>query len=317
MSDKQSHKGTPYDDTFRTLLNDCTDLIIPMVNEVFGEHYTGDEKVVFHKNEHFLDRKDGGKKRITDTVFDIVSEETKHYHLECESTPDDYSILVRIFEYGAQVALDENSEIIGSQIHVSFPHAAVLMLRNGKISEKDLKIVIHTPGGDVSYTVPVMRVSDYTIDDIFDRKLLFLIPYYIFNYEDDFIAIEESSERLEKLSAVYQDIAGRLEALTVSHEISAFERNSIVKMTNTVLMNLAVKYGHIKKEVGEIMSGEVLEYEAKTIRNEGIELGREEGEEKLAVLANRLILDGRSEDLQRAFQDRDFRKELFKEYELD
>ncbi len=33
--------NTPYDDVFRTLLNDCTELIIPVVNEIFGENYTG------------------------------------------------------------------------------------------------------------------------------------------------------------------------------------------------------------------------------------------------------------------------------------
>lgn len=31
--------NTPYDDVFRTLLNDCSSLIIPMINEMFGEHY--------------------------------------------------------------------------------------------------------------------------------------------------------------------------------------------------------------------------------------------------------------------------------------
>lgn len=36
--------NTPYDDVFRTLLNDCSQLIIPIINEVFGEHFSGDEK---------------------------------------------------------------------------------------------------------------------------------------------------------------------------------------------------------------------------------------------------------------------------------
>ena len=30
--------STPYDDVFRTLLNDCRHLIIPVINEVFGEY---------------------------------------------------------------------------------------------------------------------------------------------------------------------------------------------------------------------------------------------------------------------------------------
>ena len=31
--------NTPYDDVFRTLLTDCTKLIIPIVNEIFKEDY--------------------------------------------------------------------------------------------------------------------------------------------------------------------------------------------------------------------------------------------------------------------------------------
>ena len=37
---------TPYDDVFRTLLNDCSKLIIPVINEVFEEAYTGEETIV-------------------------------------------------------------------------------------------------------------------------------------------------------------------------------------------------------------------------------------------------------------------------------
>lgn len=33
--------GTPYDDAFRTLLNDCPQLILPVLNDTFHEHYTG------------------------------------------------------------------------------------------------------------------------------------------------------------------------------------------------------------------------------------------------------------------------------------
>ena len=49
MSDgKTTSSNTPYDDVFRTLLNDCSSLIIPVINEVFGEDYRGDEEVRFY-----------------------------------------------------------------------------------------------------------------------------------------------------------------------------------------------------------------------------------------------------------------------------
>ena len=61
---------TAYDDAFRTLLNDCSELIIPVVNEVFGEHYTGKEKIIFGVNEHFFSQDvDNVKKIITDSSF--------------------------------------------------------------------------------------------------------------------------------------------------------------------------------------------------------------------------------------------------------
>jgi len=45
--------NTPYDDVFRTLLNDCSSLIIPIVNEIFHESYSGDEAVEKLKGEKF------------------------------------------------------------------------------------------------------------------------------------------------------------------------------------------------------------------------------------------------------------------------
>ena len=50
--------NTPYDDVFRTLLNDCSSLIIPVINEVFGEKYRGDEEITFYPNEHFMQGQD-------------------------------------------------------------------------------------------------------------------------------------------------------------------------------------------------------------------------------------------------------------------
>jgi len=32
-----------YDGAFRTILNDCRKLVIPIINEMFGETYTGED----------------------------------------------------------------------------------------------------------------------------------------------------------------------------------------------------------------------------------------------------------------------------------
>lgn len=46
--------NTAYDDVFRTLLVDCSELIIPVVNEVFHTDYVGDENIILYENEIFM-----------------------------------------------------------------------------------------------------------------------------------------------------------------------------------------------------------------------------------------------------------------------
>ena len=100
--------STPYDDVFRTLLNDCSGLILPVINEVFGEHYMGDEEIIFSPNEHFLNQQDGKEEeQITDTCFKVVGIKTKKYHWECQNRPDN-SMLVRFFEYDALSRIRDN-----------------------------------------------------------------------------------------------------------------------------------------------------------------------------------------------------------------
>ena len=52
--------NTPYDDAFRTLLQDCPELVIPLINELFGTDYTGQEVVLSSTNEIRMEKKRSG-----------------------------------------------------------------------------------------------------------------------------------------------------------------------------------------------------------------------------------------------------------------
>ncbi len=62
------------------------------------------------------------------------------------------------------------------------------------------------------------------------------------------------------------------------------------------------------------MGGKVLEYEAKTIKREGIEQGIEQGENKLSKLITKLMENERSQDIIRVTQDREYRNQLYEEF---
>ena len=133
--------------------------------------------------------------------------------------------------------------------------------------------------------------------------------------------------RLE-LRHTYQDIFQRLSLLEQGGVITEFTRQSIKAMIDKVAVFRAGKYAGVKKEVEEIMGGQILNYEAKDIRNSGIregisigkeagrQEGRQEGESLALKLIQLLIQQGRTDDVTRASIDPKVRQQLYKEFHL-
>ena len=285
--------NTPYDDVFRTLLTDCTELMIPVVNEIFHTHYTGKETVCLLQNEHFIKMPDGSEQeRITDSSFEIISEETapiaqvqkKRYHIECQST-EDGTMIVRMFEYDTQLAL-ENRALTSNTLTVQFPDSAIVSLRHTKNTPEEMIVKVLTPGGRVSYTVPVLKVKRYTIHELFEKKLFFLIPFHIFAYEKNFKELEENKKKLKQLEAEYASIRERLEIACQMGDLNRYAKAAILDMSRKVIEHIAVKYKNVAKGVSRTMGGKVLNYEAKDILNRG----RREGEEYTKIqIATKLL----------------------------
>ena len=257
-----------YDGAFRTILNDCRKLIIPVINEIFGETYTGEEEIQFFPNEHFIDQQDeADKERITDTNFTVFGKIPKKYHIECESSLPDGRITIRLFEYDAQIALDEG-EVTEETLTVTFPNTAVLYLRTYKKTPDKMKYVIITPGGTVQYDIPIMKVQKYSLDDIFEKRLLMLIPFYIFSHENSFPEYNSNEQKLEKLKAEYQVILERLDGLEQQGVIGAFDKRTIIELSGDVIKEIAQKYENVQKGVGDIMGGALIETSARRLKNE-------------------------------------------------
>lgn len=275
--------GNIYDGAFRTILNDCRKLIIPVINEIFHEHYTGEEEIRFFPNEHFLDQQDAAdKERIKDTNFQIIGRIAKKYHLECESSLPDGKITVRLFEYDAQIALDEG-EVTEETLTVTFPNTAVMYLRAYKKTPDKMKYVIITPGGTVQYDVPILKVQSYSLDEIFEKRLLMLIPFYIFSHEKSFSEYNNNELKLEELKAEYRIILERLDDLEKQGIIGAFDKRTIIDLSSDVINEIARKYENVQKGIGAMMRGPLIQTEARTILNRGISQGISETKKETAL----------------------------------
>ena len=264
--------NTPYDDASRTLLKRCPNLILPIINEIFNTNYAPTEKVTLLDNEFFLNRQNGNQvERITDSNFLVKS---IPYHLEFQSSTDG-TILIRIFEYDSQIAL-QNSTLEGNGLKVKFPNTALIYLRHTKNTPDEMNILIEVPGNSCGYAVPVIKVQAYSIEEMFEKHLLFLIPFHIFVYEKDFKEYDTDAKKLEQLKLIYMNIFTKLEEYVGNGVISIYEQRVIIDMSKKVLEHIAENYFNVRKGVSEIMGGKIIELEAYNILVAGEAKGRRE-----------------------------------------
>ena len=292
-----------YDDAFRTIESECDDLLIPFVNYFHNEHYDNTARIVRSRNEHFIEHPDHSEdKRITDSGFGIdFHGNRKNYHYECESGRYDDSLLVRMFEYDAQIALDQAG--LGTQyLRVEMPYSGILLLR-GKGDFEQAEIELVTPGGTVRYPIAVRRMSDLSLEGIFEKRLYLLLPFYIFNLESRLNRINEDPDELESFSDIYRDILSRLEHETEKEYLSAFSKGVIISLIHKVAYKMTMARENVQKRVGDIMGGRVLDLDIIRAHRDGVKEGMKEGiKEGIEKLADYYMEKDSSLDREKAIE---------------
>ncbi len=202
---QQLEYNTLYDDIWRTIVDRLPHLLIPLINEVFHEHYPIEELVTALQNEHMDSTAD---KVIIDTYIRI---QDKYYHLESQSNSDD-SMVIWMIEYDFLVAL-KHGQINGFEYTINYPESCVIYLRHKETTPDFLTVHVNFPGENRNdYQTPVIKAQRYGLDEIFVKRLLCLLPYHIMKYEKVWHDINEDDEKLEELIKEYQWIYSHLMA---------------------------------------------------------------------------------------------------------
>ena len=301
--------NTIFDDVFRTMIEKMPYLAVPLINEVFHTSYPQDVPIIQLRNEH---QQENGE-IITDSCLKIGD---KLYHIECQST-DDTTMAIRMIEYDFSIAV-ENAHKQGRRYRMDFPKSCVLYLRSGNNTPDFLEVEMALANGNiVLYQIPTIKLETYTKDGIFEKKLLMLLPFYIMRYEKDIHEMSENPELFQCLLNEYEEIR-----INLVKELSGADKAALYMDLNKLIIKIADYICQseevVRKGIGEVMGGKVLELESERLWAEGKAIGEVEGEargeERLSVLINRLILDGRSTEIQSVVTNAEIRKKMYKEY---
>ena len=158
-------------------------------------------------------------------------------------------------------------------------------------------------------------MADYTKDSIFEKNLLMLLPFYIMRYEKKGHDFNNNPELFQVLLNEYEEIRISLEkelTETGRSELYTDLTKLIVKIEDYIFQ----KEEDVRKGIGEIMGGKVLELESERLKAEGKAIGQAQGENRLGSLITRLIQDQRTEEIPIVSVDSKRREQLYKEYNL-
>lgn len=255
--------STIFDDVFRTIAQKMPQLLIPLINEVFHTNYSEDTDFEQLRNEHY--EKYG--KIITDSIIRIGPH---LYHIECQSKRD-ADMVIRMFEYDISIALEHTSKAEDIW-EIEFPQSCVLYVRNHRhLPEYHTAIVKFADGQQVTYQVPIIHAQKYTVNALFEKQLLILLPYHILRYEYFLKSNKTNEKKVEQLLEDYRKINQLLMETAEKEKKSGLYQNMIC-VIQEIADYIIPKDSEVRKGIGDIMGGNIL-----TLPSDYIEEGRKEG----------------------------------------
>ena len=275
MSQNQIENEKTYDSVFWTSVEHMTSYFIPLVNEAFGEHFSDQATVTLRPMKQTI--KLPGAKWIQGEVDSLATlserDITKNYHFEVQAWGD-AGYAIHIAEYAAGYAY---GSVVKTEhgADMTIPYSAVILLRSKGSMPDKLIIGIRYPGGRVTYEAPVLKMKDYSIADLFEKRLLLLLPFFGFSFVDEFERMD--AQGAGELRDTLDEIHARLTEKVRSGEMDESQKNHLIDWMQRVLQKLTVKYKNVSREVDEVMGGYILHTRTDDILDAGRAEGRTEG----------------------------------------
>lgn len=271
-----------YDAVFRNIAERMGRLIILLVNNLFGTDFKGDEELIYKPAEGTKPGTKGAQRQIrADSHFTIVDKDGKRhtFHIECQVRKDG-TIILRIAEYDLMLAFQNAVKHDDETYTVDFilPRSAIILLRSTR-GKADTWMYRFIDGDEVvlERRIEVLSVADTPLDDMFEKKLYALLPFYLFTHGDDLKRIAESDDERQQLV----EQSRRIHEYIINEEsLSAEEKIRLLQLTLQVIPAL-IRDEELRKEITDAMYPQTIELEidkyGDACRAEGRVEGRVEG----------------------------------------
>ena len=282
-----------YDSVFKTVVQKLPGLVVPLVNEAFGRSHGPDEVVELLPLEY----EEAYHRVLADCVVRIGG---NVYHIECQSSTD-ARMPIRMIEYDVAIGL-ATIEKDGAYT-MKFPESSVVYLRASEREPEMPAIHVELPWGEsFDYRCRTLGAQSFSEDELFEKGLLALLPFFLMRYEHDLREIASDEGRTRELLDELSSMRASLESAALAAGDSGLY-NELVALSVRVSDHLLRRDEEFGEKVRTAMGGEVLlllsEERELAIKEateqglkQGLEQGREQGREQALVdLARKGLLD--------------------------
>lgn len=206
-------------------------------------------------------------------------------------------MVVRVVEYDFSIALQEALEQ-GAPYRMKFPSSCVLLLRHASKTPDYLEMEMPDSESFRHHT-KIYKTQLVSEEEIFRRRLLILLPFYLMRYEKELSGLDAESDAAAALIRECREIRMRLADLTLLQGDELLYRQ-ITELIIRASDHLLAANEPLNRKVRPAMGGEVLELMDDKIERsrregiqEGIALSRQEGFERAErILAEQMAAFG-------------------------
>lgn len=118
-------------------------------------------------------------------------------------------------------------------------------------------------------------MKTYTLDDIMEKKLYILYPFYQFNLEEVFKEYGKSPEDSAKVIGIINEMLDKLE----NSHLKSYDTHALIEITMKIFSMLARNNAELKEEGEKIMGGRVMKLRIDEVVDKSKAEGNAEGRE--------------------------------------
>ena len=179
-----------------------------------------------------------------------------------------------MFEYDTVIALESKRDD-KDYIEIEFPKSCVVYLKGSNKASRRKVLRLKFPDDSVfEYRPEIIEVAAYSLDEMFDKRLLMMLPFYLVRYEKVLKKDDPDSSELRELLKETKEMVDRLEN-QIGREIN--NDIDLVGLIRRIANYLCRTADKTRERIGDAMGGKVLELESDRLRAEGRSIGHAEG----------------------------------------